>query len=183
MVLSARRDDLVGSQEARNAAGVGPPYGTGGRIERMTMKKSSSLARRLAGAFAGAVLLAGLFAASAQAQSYSATFTLSHEVRWGSATLPPGEYRIAMDTVAGPLRVVDASGRVRLLLYGSKESPLKTQPASLLVTRDGAERTVRSFNCPEWNLKLVYKPFTRAEGDLVASGGQAETIAVRMAQR
>ena len=147
------------------------------------MKKSPSLAARFAVASAGAVLLGGLFAASAQAQSYNATFTLSHEVRWGSAALPTGEYRIAMDTVAGPLRVVDATGRIRVLMYGSKESPLKTQPASLLVTRDGAERTVRSFNCPEWNVRLVYKPFTRAEGDLVASGGQAETIAVRMASR
>ena len=88
-----------------------------------------------------------------------------------------------MDTVAGPLRVIDASGRTLTLLYGSREDPLKTQPASLLVTLDGAERTVRSFNCPQWDLKFVYKPFTRAERDLIASGERVETIAVRMASR
>jgi hypothetical protein len=158
------------------------PSGTAPEAElrRMTMRKQSA---RLARRFAVAVLLGGLFAGAAQAQSYSAKFTLPHDVRWGGAALPAGEYTIAMDTVAGPLRVIDASGRARALLYGSKESPLKTQPASLLVTRDGAERTVRAFNCPQWDLNFVYKPFTRAERDLIANGERAETIAVRMASR
>ena len=93
-------------------------------------------------------------------------------------------YRVVPDpaaTARGPLRVIDASGRNRVLLYGSKESPRKTQPASLLVTRDGAERIVRSFNCPQWDLNFVYQPFTRAERDLIANEGRTETIAVRMA--
>ena len=33
---------------------------------------------------------------------------------------------------------------------------------------NGAERTVRSFNCPVWGRRFVYKPITRAERDRLA---------------
>jgi len=143
------------------------------------MKKSASLARR----FALALVLAGLSAGAAQAQSYSGKFTLPHEARWGGAALPAGEYSLAMDTIKGPLSVIDSSGRVRVLVYGSSEYAEKGQPTALLVTRDGAARTVRSLNCPEWGRRFVYKPFTRAERALIASDQQVETVAVRMASR
>ncbi|HUL75912.1 MAG TPA: hypothetical protein VL691_01505 [Vicinamibacteria bacterium] len=139
-----------------------------------------SLGRR----FALAVALAGLSAGAAQAQSfYSGRLTLPFEVRWGGATLPAGEYSLSMNSIKGPLNVIDADGRVRVLVYGIPDPPLKTQPTSLLITRDGRDRTVRSFNCPAWGRKFVYKPFTRAERDMLASGEQAETVAVRMASR
>jgi hypothetical protein len=144
------------------------------------MRKSTCVAGR----FALAVVLGGLFAGAAQAQSnYSGAFTLPYEVRWGGATLPAGEYLLAMDSIKGPLSVVDAAGRTRVLVYGYPDAPTSAQPTSLLVTRDGAERTVRSFNCPRWGRKFVYKPFTRAERDLLADGERAETVAVRMASR
>jgi hypothetical protein len=145
----------------------------------MAMKKSVCLARR----FALAVVLGGLFAGAAQAQSYSGKFTLAHEARWGGAALPAGEYSLAMDSIKGPLRVIDGSGQIRALVYGSPEYPRNGQPTALLVTRDGAERTVRALNCPAWGHNFVYKPFTRAERDLLANGERLETVAVRMASR
>lgn len=130
-----------------------------------------------------AVALVGLSAGAAQAQSYTASLSLPHEVRWGAATLPAGDYRLTLDTIAGPLSVIDASGRMRAILHGFQDSPMATQPASLLITRDGSVRTVRSFNCPAWGAKFVYKPISRAERALLADGGAAETVAVRAASR
>ena len=144
------------------------------------MRKSVSLTR----GFALAVVLGGLSAGAAQAQSYTARLTLPHEVRWGAGTLPAGDYVLAMDSVAGPLSVIDAAtGRTKALLHGYPDSPTPTQPASLLITRDGSERTVRSLNCPVWGLKFVYKPISRAERALLAEGDRAETVAVRTASR
>jgi hypothetical protein len=144
------------------------------------MKKS----RCLVGRFALATILAGLSVGAAQAQSYySARFTLPFEVHWGAATLPAGEYSLAMSSIEGPLNVSDAQGRIRVRVYGTPDSPTRTQPTSLLITRDGADRVVRSFNCQEWGRKFVYLPITRAEQDLLASGERVETVTVRMASR
>ena len=143
--------------------------------------------RKLVGLARGsalAVVLGGLLAGAAQAGSvYGGKFTLPYEVRWGGATLPAGEYTLAMDSLKGPLNVIDASGRVRALVYGVQDPPTKTQPTALLVTHDGGQRTVRSLNCPPWGRKFVFKAFTRAERDLLASGERMETVPVRMASR
>jgi hypothetical protein len=146
---------------------------------RMTMKEPARWIR----AIALAVVMGGLSVGAAQAQSYTARVTLPHEVQWGAASLPAGDYSLALDSVAGSLRVIDASRRIRALVRGVPESATPTQPASLLITRDGNERTVRSLNCPMWGYKFVYKPITRAERTLLAGGDQAETVAVRVASR
>jgi hypothetical protein len=146
----------------------------------MAMEKSVRLARR----FATAAALAALAAGAAQAGSgYGGRVTLPNEVRWGGEVLPAGEYTLAMDTIAGPLKVIDSSGRIRALVSAFPDGAASTQPTALLITRDGSQRTVRSFNCPPWGHKFVYKPFTRAERDLLARGDQVELVAVRMASR
>ena len=145
------------------------------------MKESK---RRLLGRFALALALAGLPIGAAQAQSYySARFTLPFEVRWGAATLPAGEYSLTMSSIEGPMNVSDAQGRIQVRTYATTDSPTRTQPTSLLITRDGADRVVRSFNCPEWGHKFVYLPISRAERDLLASGERLETVAVQIASR
>ena len=143
------------------------------------MKESVCLTR----GFALAIVLGALSAGAAQAQFYDARVTLPYEVRWGGAILPAGEYRLAMDSINRPLQVIDASGRVRVFVLGIPDAPTRTQPASLRITRDGAERTVRSLNLPVWDRKFVYKPFTRAERNLLASGERTEAVPVRMASR
>jgi hypothetical protein len=130
-----------------------------------------------------ALVLVGVSAGAAQAQSHTARLSLPHEVRWGAATLPAGDYRLTMDTIAGPLSVIDASGQIRALLRGVPDSPMASQPASLLITRDGSVRTVRSFNCPAWGTKFVYKPISRSERALLADAAAAETVPVRVASR
>jgi hypothetical protein len=139
---------------------------------------------RILGRLALAVVLAGLTAVAADAGApFNGEITLPHEVRWGAAVLPAGDYTLAMSSGQGPLRVIDDSGRIRALLYGSQEHPRATQPASILVTSDGSEWVVRSFNCPAWGMNLVYKPFTRAEQSLIAEGDRTLYLPVRMAAR
>ncbi len=143
------------------------------------MRKSVCSGRRLA----LAIVLGGVFAGAAQAQPYTAKFTLPNEVRWGGAALPAGEYSLTMDNITGPLSIIDASGRVRALVSGFADTATKGQPASLQVTGEGAERTVRSLNCPAWGRRFVYVPFTRAERDRLANGERPETVAVRTVSR
>jgi hypothetical protein len=138
---------------------------------------------RLARRFALVLVIGALSAATAQAQGYAAKVTLPHEVSWAGAVLPPGSYSLYMDSIKGPLTVYDAAGRVRARVYGTMEDPLKTKPAALLVTREGTEWVVRSFNCPDWGIGIVSKPFTRAERSLLAEERQTEAIAVRVASR
>lgn len=144
------------------------------------MENSVRLVRR----FAVAAALAGLVAGTAQAgPAYGGKVTLPNDVLWGGSLVPAGEYTLVMDTIAGPLQVIDPSGRVRALVSAFPDVVTSTQPTALLITRDGPQRTVRSFNCPPWGHKFVYKPFTRAERDLIARGDQLEMVAVRMASR
>jgi len=144
------------------------------------MKESVRLARR----FAIAAALAALAAGAAQAGSgYGGKITLPNEVHWGAAVLPPGEYTLAMDTIAGPLRVTDSSGQIRALVFAVPDVATQAQPTAILITREGSQRTVRSLNCPPWGHKLVFKPLTRAERALIASADQLETVPVRMASR
>ena len=143
------------------------------------MKESVCLTR----GFALAIVLGALSAGAAQAQFYGARVTLPYEVRWSGAILPAGEYRLAMDSIDRPMSVIDASGRVRVIVLGISDDPTRTQPNSLLISRDGAQRTVRSLNLPAWNRKFVFKPFTRAERSLLASGERTEAVPVRRASR
>jgi hypothetical protein len=180
MVEACSRDEIEGDDSTQSTGKRFWFRSRMGNRRKRTMKTPLRRACR----FALAVLFGGLAAGAAHAGDYySGNVTFPYEVRWGGAALPAGEYTLAMDTIAGPLRVIDASGRVRALLYGSREQPRRTQPSSLLVTSDGAGRIVRSLNCPAWGVNLVYKPFTRAERTLLAYGGRADRLAVRMASR
>jgi hypothetical protein len=146
----------------------------------MAMKSSARLVRR----FATAAALAGLAAGAALAGPvYRARVTLPNEVHWGGAVLPAGEYTLAMDTVAGPLRIVDSSGRIRALVSARPGVAASTRPTAILITRDGSQRTVRSFNCPPWGHKFVFRTFPREQRGLVAREDQLEIVAVRMASR
>ena len=114
---------------------------------------------------------------------YTAKVKLPHEVHWGKAVLPAGEYTLAMSSINRPLSIVDEAGRTRAFVYGAQERSRAAQPAALLVTNDGRARTVRSLNCPEWGVNIVYRPFTRAERQLLASGDAVERVGVRLASR
>jgi hypothetical protein len=145
------------------------------------MRRSLRVLSRLGIAVALSALAGG--PARASLSFYSGSVTLPFEVRWGGAVIPAGEYSLSMDSARGALRVIDGSGRTRALLFSSLDDARGTQPTALLITSDGTQRTVRSFNCPEWGFNFVYRPLTRAERNLIALGEPVEAIGVRMASR
>ncbi len=132
---------------------------------------------------AGAATVLAIAAPSSAQSPYAGKVKLPFDVQWGRASLAAGEYTLVLRSIGRPMAVVDDTGRTRALVYGSAESPRTSQGASLLVTQDGGRRWVRSLNCPEWGVNFVYKPFTRAERDLLASGRQVEQLPVRLASR
>jgi hypothetical protein len=114
---------------------------------------------------------------------YRGKVSLPFEVSWGSAVLPAGEYHLVMTSLGDPLRVLDAQGRMRALVFGSADAVQPMRPTALLVTNEGAQRTVRSFNCPEWGYNFVYRSLTRAERNRIAFGDPATAVSVRVASR
>jgi hypothetical protein len=132
---------------------------------------------------AGAATVLALAAPSSAQSPYSGKVTLPFDVQWGRASLAAGEYTFVLRSIGRPMEIVDDNGRTRALVYGSAESPRMSRGASILVTQDGGKRWVRSLNCPAWGVNFVYKPFTRAERDLLASGRQIEQLPIRLASR
>jgi hypothetical protein len=59
----------------------------------------------------GLLMATVLITIAANAQPlFVGKFTLAHEVHWGQAVLPAGEYPIRMDSVTGPAKIMPATG-------------------------------------------------------------------------
>jgi len=139
--------------------------------------------------FAGA-LAACLFGSPAGAQSvFQGKFTLSHEIQWGQAVLPAGDYGLAF-THDGPFPVLvvwDAKSS-RVVAYESvdiRESSAKGQSA-LLVGRRGTQFVVYSLRIAELGETFVYEhpvlQRTPAQGGAVEAR-QTQAIPVLIAKK
>jgi len=118
-----------------------------------------------------AVMLAALLAATclhvivaaAAPAAFQGFFKLSHEVRWGKAVLPPGEYMLQVE-YSGPATLVtigEAKSRktiafvVSLASEGNKDR--KEESALLIGTRDG-QATVHSLKLNQLRTVLIFDP-------------------------
>lgn len=129
------------------------------------------------------VMLATLaFTAAVNAQSFSANFTLPHEVHWGRTALPSGDYSIAMVSSSKPAFIQSATGQTHMFTTIPTKGDKEKVAAGLLVTVNGNERTVRSMNLPQYGVSLIYKPLTQAEREQLAKG-QAEIVPVIVAKK
>jgi hypothetical protein len=131
-----------------------------------------------------AAIAAGLAVGSASAQPLvKGTFTLSQEVRWGKAVLPPGHYSITIDDARRPALVTNTltGERRAFVLARAVSSAVKGQPTSLLIDRSENARVVRSFNWSEGNQSFIYRAAATAERG--ADGRATETVTVRMASK
>ena len=115
-------------------------------------------------------LATSVFAASANAQSVKAKFTLPYEVRWGTATLPAGEYAISMDIPHGPTRVESTSNKLTFFTRIPVMTDSSEGPASLVITSFQGDHRVRSLNLPELGKSFVYERLTSAEREQIAKG-------------
>ena len=131
-----------------------------------------------------AAIAAGLAMGTASAQPLvKGTFTLSQEVRWGKAILPPGHYSITIDDARRPALVSNTltGERRAFVMARAVASAVKGQPTSLLITKSENERVVRSFNWSEGNQSFIYRALTPTERG--AEARATETVTVRMAAK
>ncbi|PYU21890.1 MAG: hypothetical protein DMG32_19480 [Acidobacteria bacterium] len=123
------------------------------------------------------------FTAAANAQSFTGKFTLPYEVHWGAVVLPAGDYSITMESSSVPALVSSANGEIKMFTRLPITANSEKGAAGLLISVRGDERTVRSVNLPQYGASLIYKPFSKAERELLAKGGQLQTVPVFAAKK
>jgi len=129
------------------------------------------------------VIATCVFTAAANAQpSFMGKFTLPHEVRWGLATLPAGEYFIRMDP-SGPLVVRAAKGDMAVFIHPPVVADSEPGGRYLIITTQGDERTVRSLNLPELGKAVIFAPLNKSEREVLAKTHQIETLPVVTAKK
>jgi hypothetical protein len=123
------------------------------------------------------------FTATANAQSVMGRFTLPYEVHWGTATLPAGEYTIAMDSLNSATLVQSASNSQSFFTRMPTINDNTEGPMSLVITSSQGERRVRSLNLPQYRRSLIYEPLTKAEREQLAKAGQIQSVPVFAAKK
>ena len=144
----------------------------------MTMNaKTIRLAIRVR-VFAVVLLATCGIAAAANAQNYTAKFTLPSEVQWGKNVLPAGDYTIRMNWTANVALIESVNGKTS----GFTPVPLTTTSekgaTALAIMIRGNERIVRSLNLPTRGIALIYSPTTNAEREILAKADQILTVPV-----
>ena len=104
-------------------------------------------------------------------------------VHWGTATLPPGEYTITMDSLHSATLVQSASNSQSFFTRMPTINDSMERPTSLVITSFQGERRVRSLNLPQYRRSLIYEPLTKAEREQLAKAGQIQSVPVFAARK
>jgi len=94
----------------------------------------------------GVALVGCLFATAAQAQSrFEGKFTLTNEVHWRAAVLPPGDYSFKLDTARRMIVLSDAHTNKPLAFEAVRiDSDAQNQDSQLVVEVQDNQRVVTS---------------------------------------
>ena len=102
----------------------------------------------------------GASASPASAQTASGKFTLTHETRWGSALLAPGEYKFSLSspTLPAPILVSKiGSPEVALILPRTVSSEKLTDGSRLVLSHnEGGDSFVTALYLGDLGLSLHY---------------------------
>jgi hypothetical protein len=132
----------------------------------------------------GVVIAICVFTAVVNAQpTFVGRFTLAYEVHWGQAVLPAGEYSIRTDSVAGPARIMPASGNWAVYTLFRITANSEKGGTYLTITTQGNERRVRSLNMPELGKSVIFAPLTKSEREELAQAGQISILPVVIARK
>jgi len=132
----------------------------------------------------GFVLATCLFAAAAHADSlFKGKFTLTNEVRWGEAVLPPGEYVVTLDQGTDTIIVSDANdGKYVARVAARIESERDSGASELLIAVRRNQRAVSALRIA--GLGELYQtahPFP-AHGRFAEEARQTEAVPVLVAK-
>lgn len=114
--------------------------------------------------FVAVVLIAGLFAGATQAQSrYRGKFTLDHQIRWGRALIPAGDYQVVVESAleTGSLRVarvIDEKTGITVATVGCPISENSTGPSVLILSRRDGQQVVHTLRVEELNESFIFDP-------------------------
>jgi hypothetical protein len=153
---------------------------------RMTMK--TVLATRaqtsLKLLLAVAITTCGFTAAANAQPSYVGKFTLTHEVHWGKAVLPAGQYFIRVDSTSAPAKISSMSGS-QAMVYTELPTIADSEKGGtyLTITTQGHESRVRSLNEPGLGKLVIFAPLTKSEREILAKAGQIQTVPVIVARK
>ncbi|MBI1939888.1 MAG: hypothetical protein HYS33_00110 [Acidobacteria bacterium] len=127
-------------------------------------------------------IVAMLFAASvARAEEYRGTFTLPIEVRWGNATLPPGDYTFVLEADKFPqLATIRGEKTAAMVMPTRGAGPATSGKSALILIRAGNQGFVRQLRLVEAGLAFNYGP-PLPKGRLLAQGPELiQRIPVRV---
>ena len=105
----------------------------------------------------------------ATAQDEGGSFTLPHEVRWQSATVPAGDYRFTVQAV-GPsellkLRKISGAPASFMLMVNDANVQTSSEAARLEIKSEAGIRYVSSMSLPDFELTLHFA-VPRSAGDM-----------------
>jgi hypothetical protein len=129
-------------------------------------------------AFAFAVVCANATPASAQV-ACQGRFTLSHEVRWQNATLPPGDYTFEMQSVATPslITVKGPNGSQFITAIVADEKDI--EQSMLIVENRGGRSTVSELRLSAIGRSFRYAvPKAPKEAEVAQGPATSEQILV-----
>jgi len=133
--------------------------------------------------FAKTTMLVVMFAvlisvtgANGQTSIFAGNFTLTHQVRWGQATLPAGDYSIRFSSLHSPAMVRSMDGKTMAFVFTVSSGDSEKGPSSLTIVTRGNERKVASMNLPGSHVSLVYSPLTKAERETLAKSNQIQSV-------
>lgn len=133
--------------------------------------------------FAAVLLIAGLFADATQAQSlYRGKFTLDHQVRWGRALIPAGNYKVVVDSALETsslrvARVVDEKSGITVATVGCPITEDSKGPSVLILSRHDGQQIVHTLRVKELNESFIFDPSLAHRG-VTEEAREAKTVPV-----
>jgi hypothetical protein len=118
----------------------------------------------------GACVSTGTLNAQAQGSVYKGSFTLPFETRWGPAVLPAGEYSLALNSTAMPVRATIRGENGAVLIQAEAMATRSgSEQSSLILTRRSRRGVVRSLYIAELGTAF-YFAVSKAERQVIAQG-------------
>jgi hypothetical protein len=105
-----------------------------------------------------AALALGALATSGRAQSrYEGKFTLPFETRWGSATLPAGDYTFTLPSKNSPYMLyIRGQAGSAVIMATTTDDRVDSNRAQLNLADIAGVQTVQTFEAPELKLTFIY---------------------------
>jgi hypothetical protein len=116
------------------------------RVVTLTMKTAT------------AALVLGLLATCGYAQTaYQGKFTLAVETRWGSATLPAGDYTFTLQSNSAPYRLYIQGQEVSAIIQATTaELTVASKRAQLNLVDIADVYTIETFEAPDLGVTFTY---------------------------